>query len=312
VRLLAWGSAGLAVWVLVVAVMMAAMVGGQQPAFGGVTTVGDIPESYLRLYVAAAQRYHVDWAILAAIGSVETDHGRLDPPCATSSSGARGPMQFMPGTWAAPGIGNGGEACDPVDAIPAAARYLVVGGAPDDYHAAILSYNHAEWYYRRVMAKADEYRASASVPGEGRDRAGPLSGGWLATVPGTDQRCDARIVENVQAILATYHAALTACYAATGHEPTGEHPLGLAVDLVPRPPGSWESMARLAAFAGWRESCASTGCAGQTGTAFRFVGWNGYSGHGDPAHAGSGAHLHLSWDHGPGRPAEWVSLVASG
>jgi hypothetical protein len=28
---------------------------------------------------------------------------------------------------------------------------------------------------------------------------------------------------------------------------------------------------------------------------FRFVGYNGYPGHGDPAHCDCNAHLHLSW-----------------
>ena len=71
-------------------------------------------------------------------------------------------------------------------------------------------------------------------------------------------------------------------------------------------------MAELARYAGWRPSCASSGCASQTHTAFRFVGWNGYPGHGDPQHCncGNNAHLHLSWDPGPGVPAKWVRLIA--
>jgi hypothetical protein len=38
--------------------------------------VRDVPASYLRLYRAAATREGVDWRILAAIGKVESDHGR--------------------------------------------------------------------------------------------------------------------------------------------------------------------------------------------------------------------------------------------
>src|SRR4051794_40811316 len=34
----------------------------------------DIPEAYLRLYRQAAARYGLDWSILAAVGSIETDH----------------------------------------------------------------------------------------------------------------------------------------------------------------------------------------------------------------------------------------------
>lgn len=309
-KIIAWCSAAFVVFFVVMAMAISASFGQQNTAFGTPTSVGDIPSEYLRLYVAAAQANKLDWAILAAIGKIETDHGRIQGGrCATSSAGARGPMQFMPATWAS--YGKGGDICDPADAIPAAARYLRASGAPKDYHAAILAYNHAEWYYRDVMTKAAEYRAAATVPLQDEERAGELQGTWLVDVPGTGAQCDARIVANVVAILERYHAQVSDCYS-PGHAQAGEHPLGLAVDLTPAPPSDWSSIEELARFAGWRESCASTGCAGQTHTAFRFVGWNGYPDHGDPAHAGGNAHLHLSWDHGPGRPAEWVRLVAGG
>lgn len=304
-KLLAWVAAAFVAWMVLMVMAISAALGSGEPLTGPESVPG-IPADYLALYVQAADDYKLDWAILAAIGKIESDHGRLDPPCATSSAGARGPMQFLPSTWSLPGIGKGGDICDPVDAIPAAARYLVAGGAPRDYHAAILSYNHAEWYYRDVMVKANEYRAMVLAPEGQQDQTGPLEGTWIVPVPGTGESCDARIVPNVMMILRRFHATLTACYAPTGHEPSGEHPLGLAVDLVPTTPTSWAVLGQLARFAGWKPSCAATGCAGQTGTAFRFVGWNGYPGH------GAGDHLHLSWDHGPGKPAAWVRLVADG
>src|SRR5690349_13417902 len=37
---------------------------------------GDIPAGYLHLYRAAARLYAVDWRVLAAIGKIESDHGR--------------------------------------------------------------------------------------------------------------------------------------------------------------------------------------------------------------------------------------------
>jgi hypothetical protein len=40
----------------------------------------DIPPGYLRLYRAAGARYRVPWPVLAAIGKVESDHGRLRLP----------------------------------------------------------------------------------------------------------------------------------------------------------------------------------------------------------------------------------------
>jgi Transglycosylase SLT domain len=130
---------------------------------------GDIPARYLELYEQAARRYGVDWAVLAAIGKVECDHGRdVDASCtregATNAAGAGGPMQFLAATWAAYGAdGDGDGRADrwsPEDAIFAAANYLTHSGAPHDYHRALLAYNHADWYVRDVMLWAARYRGS--------------------------------------------------------------------------------------------------------------------------------------------------------
>jgi hypothetical protein len=324
VKLFAWIAIAITVYMVVMAMAFSAALSGNSALASQPTSamhVGDIPPSYFALYRDAATAAGLDWAILAAIGSVETDHGRSVAQGVRSGVNANGccagPMQFSvigrPSTWDS--YGAGGNVYDPADAIPAAARYLKASGAPGNYHAAILAYNHSEAYYATVTSKARAYRDATPVIDQGKVDAGPINGGsWLATVPGTGIQCDRRIVPNVATILERYHAHLTACYAASGHASDGEHPLGLAVDLVPQPPSTWAQMERLARDSGWRESCATSGCAGQTGTAFRFVGWNGYSGHGDPAHAGTNAHLHLSWkwsgDHGP--PAESVKLVAGG
>ena len=81
----------------------------------------------------AAARFGLDWPVLAAIGRVETNHGRNANGCAPNSAGARGPMQFLPATFAhaakLAGIAKP-DICDPADAIPAAAAYLVSNGAP--------------------------------------------------------------------------------------------------------------------------------------------------------------------------------------
>src|SRR3954469_13138806 len=91
---------------------------------------------------------------------------------------------------------------DPADAIPAAARYLRASGAPDDYRRAIFAYNHADWYVARVLEWAARYRgalADAAAPLAARRI--PFTGTWLAPVPGTALRCDARIVPDVEFIL---------------------------------------------------------------------------------------------------------------
>jgi hypothetical protein len=69
--------------------------------------------------------------------------------------------------------------------------------------------------------------------------------------------------------------------------------------------------ARLADDFGWRYSSGSTGCDGSLHEPFRFIGYNGYPGHGDPRFAGSNAHIHLSWAHAstaPNTRAPWVKV----
>ena len=118
-------------------------------------------EEYVRLYKESADRYGFagDWYVLAAVGKIESNHGANMGP---SSAGAIGPMQFLPSTWSSYGVdGDGdGEAniMDPEDAIPAAAAYLKAGGAPDDWYAALFTYNRAGWYVEEVLAIAESYR----------------------------------------------------------------------------------------------------------------------------------------------------------
>jgi Transglycosylase SLT domain len=136
----------------------------------------DIPPRDLTLYRAAAQAYGVDWAVLAAIGKVECDHGRdPSPSCgregATNSAGAGGPMQFLASTWARYGVdGNGdghADRWDVTDAIYSAANYLHASGAPQDNERAIYAYNHARWYVAEVLRWAARYRGPREEPGEG-------------------------------------------------------------------------------------------------------------------------------------------------
>ncbi|MFF7250470.1 NlpC/P60 family protein [Embleya sp. NPDC008237] len=130
----------------------------------------DIPPGYLALYQqAAATCPGLSWTVLAAIGKVETDHGRSPLPGVKSGangSGAMGPMQFIADTWNTynpPGTKPGGtpNVYDPADAIPAAARMLCAEGARDgrDLRKAIFAYNHATWYVNQVLEQADAYTA---------------------------------------------------------------------------------------------------------------------------------------------------------
>ncbi|MGH3440805.1 MAG: lytic transglycosylase domain-containing protein [Nitriliruptorales bacterium] len=156
------------------------------------TALADIPADYLFAYQRAASRYGIDWAILAAIGKAECDHGRTqlpgcNPPGTVNVAGATGPMQFLGSTWrlgtppltvpvtgrptattaegyAADGDGDGiADVWNPADAIAGAARLLRANGAPRNYERAIFAYNHADWYVREVLETADSYRATASA-----------------------------------------------------------------------------------------------------------------------------------------------------
>lgn len=64
---------------------------------------GDIPAVYCVLYLqAAATCPGLDWTVLAAIGKIETDHGRSRAPGVSSgenTKGAAGPMQFLHDTF---------------------------------------------------------------------------------------------------------------------------------------------------------------------------------------------------------------------
>ncbi len=100
-------------------------------------------------YEAAENEFGVSWTVLAAIHLVETRFGRI---LGNSPAGARGPMQFLPATWAAYGEG---DIDDPGDAIRAAARYLVAHGAPDDLRRALYAYNHSDRYVAAVLAHAE-------------------------------------------------------------------------------------------------------------------------------------------------------------
>jgi membrane-bound lytic murein transglycosylase B len=124
----------------------------------------DIPRSYLRLYCQSGARSRVPWPVLAAIGKVESDHGRARLPGVRSGSnwaGACGPMQLgcVPGSkagnaWARYGRGR---PHDPANAIPAAARYLVDHGARHNLDRAIFAYNHSWAYVAKVKQLARRY-----------------------------------------------------------------------------------------------------------------------------------------------------------
>ena len=128
------------------------------PSSGSPTGLGraDVPPEYRRFYGSAARSYGLDWRLLAAIGKVESDHGRSTARGVQSGLNfahcCAGPMQICRvsscgNAWAHYGIDADGDgivsAYEPADAIYAAAAMLrdiegLVGSRPK---LVLASYN---------------------------------------------------------------------------------------------------------------------------------------------------------------------------
>jgi soluble lytic murein transglycosylase-like protein len=109
----------------------------------GAAKPADVLRGYYR---RALRRFHVAPQLLAAVNFVESAFGRLRN---RSVSGARGPMQFIPATWRAYGLG--GDIADPRDAILGAANYLHANGAPSSELRALLHYNPSRAYASAIQ-----------------------------------------------------------------------------------------------------------------------------------------------------------------
>jgi hypothetical protein len=115
---------------------------------------------------------------------------------------------------------------------------------------------------------------------------------WVGA--GAAESVDSRLWPDLVWVLESFHLQATAARE-VGHETHGD---GTAVDLVPAPGEGWDESALAAAETlGWRPGCGASGTAPLCPLvpAIQFIGYNGYPSHGDPAHAGSNAHLHISW-----------------
>ena len=124
-------------------------------------------------------------------------------------------------------------------------------------------------------------------------------GGRFVPIPGfPGERIDRRLLPDIRYLVRRYKIFITDGYSNDPvHAANGEHPLGLALDIVPNKAagGSWRLITRLAK----REEPQQN----HPVAPFRWVGYNGDAGH------GRGNHLHLSWNHSdarPGRPAKTV------
>jgi hypothetical protein len=216
----------------------------------------DIPRAYLSAYQAAGTRNELGWEYLAAIGKIETDHGRS--MAAGVRSGVNfagccaGPMQFLitgpgGGTWGAYGVdGNRDgrkDVYDLADAIPAAGRYLQASGAPGDWDRAIFAYNHASWYVADVKHQAQLYRGSpvaapGTLTGVGNPDAAAVASNpkitWAHPLPQLGDLRSGRVSPRLTSLLAlvAQRHEITITALASDHYPGTNHEAGRAADIA--------------------------------------------------------------------------------
>lgn len=119
-----------------------------------VSTASD-PANFDDLYQAAGAAYGVDPLLLKAIHIIET--GASGSTTRSNTSGATGPMQFLPSTFRAHAVDGNGDGIKSVynvsDAVYTAAKYLVDCGYPD-LKKALWGYNPSTSYYNKVVSIA--------------------------------------------------------------------------------------------------------------------------------------------------------------
>ncbi len=192
---------------------------------------------------------------------------------------------------------------------------FVDGGAGDDIIRLPAGVSDSAWCGRgrdsvtaEVLDFLDlgcesvDYGAAGAV---GRIATRTGGGRWVRVPGQTWARVDRRILPDVLYLVRRYHVRIDEGYGTIGHEPFGEHPLGLAVDIEPGAGGTWDDVSRLARWAEPRQN--------HPRAPFRWVGWNGDVNHGHPSvckpRRGCAPHLHLSWSHTPTPPRHIARTV---
>jgi hypothetical protein len=188
---------------------------------------GDIPLTALLAYRRAADvmaeakvSCGLTWPLLAAIGRVESDHGRADGAelrengVATptrAAPGGLGPMRFFPSVWRVVAVDGDGDGVrnphDIDDAALAVAVYLCASGEdlrePAAMRAAVRSYDDSRRYVELVLAYEEMYRSGdflvSASSGAARPASVVLKGPRLDATPlGGKSLAAARIRDRVK------------------------------------------------------------------------------------------------------------------
>lgn len=126
-----------------------------------------------------------------------------------------------------------------------------------------------------------------------------VHGGRFVAIPGfPGEKIDRRLLPDIRWMKHRFHIFVTDGYSNDPvHAGNGEHPIGLAADIVPNRAagGTWNEIGELAHLAEPTQD--------HPIAPWRWVGWNG-----DPGH-GRGNHLHLSWSHSPSKPRHPARVV---
>jgi hypothetical protein len=107
-------------------------------------------------------------------------------------------------------------------------------------------------------------------------------GGKFVDIPGfPGEKIDKRLRPDIRWMKRKYKIFITDGYARSGHSPNGEHPIGLALDIIPARDGGWGLIDKLAERFEPRQNSVRP--------PMRWVGYDGDYNH------GRGHHLHLSY-----------------
>lgn len=126
-----------------------------------------------------------------------------------------------------------------------------------------------------------------------------VRGGRFVPIPGfPGEKIDRRLIPDIRWMKRRFDIFITDGYSRDrAHAENGEHPIGLATDIVPNRGngGTWSDIGDLAHLAEPRQD--------QPLMPWRWVGWNGDAGH------GRRDHLHLSWSHSETKPGDPARVV---